>query len=640
MKKILIANRGEIASRVIKTCRRMQIKTVVVYAQDDRDLLYVEQADEAVYIGHGELRDTYLNQSLLLEVANQYDCDGLYPGYGFLSENAEFSKLVTDRGVKFIGPPPEVIHLMGDKKDSKQKMQEIGVPLIPGYHGDEQDSEFLLKEAKKIGFPVLIKATAGGGGKGMRIVYAEAEFKESLGSAKREAVNAFGNDKVLIEKYVTNPRHIEVQLVSDGKGNHFHFFERECSIQRRYQKVVEESPACHISDQLRKNLCETAVKIATCIHYEGAGTIEYILDETGSFYFLEMNTRLQVEHPITEMVTGVDLVELQIRAACGEAFSFGQSDIDQSGHSIECRIYAEDPDNDFLPTSGRIQKVALSKVDIYRLDHSLRDGAMISLNYDPMLAKIIVHGKDRAEALEDMQEALDDVVFGGVKSNRRFLKRILANKKFQQGKYDTNFIQNESEALSPWAYSLKDKVKLIAGALAASNFHHMGFVTYQKKVKLNDEAIDLTITKKSQQSFLIKAYGKSYFFSIEDCEQDLYLLHDGHRDLVKMYSLNTQEHKQIILGSLNAEIFFTPKAYFSGESTYFSEGSLVSPMPGKVFKILVSLGQDVKEGDSLLIMEAMKMEHQIKANKDGRLTKIFFKEGEQVKGGVQLVEIE
>ena len=405
--KILIANRGEIALRVIKTCKKLGIKTVSIYAADDAHLPHASAADECISLGSGALSETYLNQDKIISICKKLNVDAIHPGYGFLSENTKFCKKGEDNQITFIGPHPEAIELMGDKITSKIKMEKLGIPLIPGYHGDNQDEKHLEAEAVKIGFPVLIKATAGGGGKGMRIVHEEKEFRDALGGAKREALNAFGNGDVLIEKYINQPRHIEVQLVSDGVGNHFHFFERECSIQRRYQKVVEESPAPNMSPETKKKICQTAVKIAQGINYIGAGTIEFIMGADESFYFLEMNTRLQVEHPVTEMTTGYDLVELQIKAANGEKFDFSQEDIKQTGHAVECRIYAEDPDQDFLPTNGNIQKIeSFPKVD-YRLDCGYRDGNAISTNYDPMLAKLITWGEDREECLEKMDLALE-----------------------------------------------------------------------------------------------------------------------------------------------------------------------------------------------------------------------------------------
>jgi 3-methylcrotonyl-CoA carboxylase alpha subunit len=469
IKKVLIANRGEIALRVIKTCKEMGIKTVTLYSEEDKNLPHSYSADESFYLGQGSLAETYLNQDKIISIAKETNSDAIHPGYGFLSENTEFCKKVIDNNIIFIGPSVSAIELMGDKKTSKIKMEEIGIPLIPGFHGDSQDPDILKMEADKIGYPVLIKATAGGGGKGMRIVENAEDFIDALGGAKREAMNAFSNDKVLLEKYITNPRHIEVQLVSDSHGNHLHFFERECSIQRRYQKVVEETPSPALDDDLRKRICESAVKISAGINYLGAGTIEYILAPDNSFYFLEMNTRLQVEHPVTEMVTGVDLVRLQLLAAAGEKLGMKQSDIKQNGHSFEVRIYAEDPDNDFLPTIGKIKNIGFSSQENVRLDCGFANNTYISVNYDPMIAKLIVWDTSREKALVKMDRAIDDIKFTGVKTNRDYLKRILKHPKFVQGDVHTHFIKDFGNDLIKEKSTSIVEASMIAAALFSEN---------------------------------------------------------------------------------------------------------------------------------------------------------------------------
>lgn len=447
--KILIANRGEIALRVIRTAREMGIKTVTLYTEEERGLPHCFAGDESVSLGTGPLSETYLNQDKIIQIAKNLGVDAIHPGYGFLSEKASFAKKVTAAGITFIGPSPESIELMGDKKTSKIKIQELGVPSIPGYHGDNQDRDHLIKEGLKIGFPLLIKASAGGGGKGMRIVFKESEFFDALDAAKREAKNAFGDDTVLLERYITSPRHIEIQVMSDGKGNHFHLFERECSIQRRYQKIVEESPSPAVNDDLRAKMTEAALKITRGINYLGAGTIELILDTDGSFYFLEMNTRLQVEHPVTEMVTGLDLVKLQILAAEGKAFDFKQSDLKQTGHAIEVRIYAEDPDNNFMPSIGTINLIGKTTTKGTRLDCGYVDGNEVTISFDPMLAKLISWAETRKQAADQLVEALNDVVFTGLKTNRNYLQRILALPEYLEGKTYTHFVKTYEEKLKP-----------------------------------------------------------------------------------------------------------------------------------------------------------------------------------------------
>ncbi len=463
-KKILIANRGEIALRVVKTCRELGIPCVTLYTQEEIDLPHSKAGDQFVCLGSGSLKDTYLNQDLIIKICKDLGVDGIHPGYGFLSENAAFCKKVTDANIKFIGPSPESMILMGDKTGSKRKMEEVGIPLIPGYHGDEQNSVLLKKEASKIGYPVLVKASAGGGGKGMRIVEAEKLFDEALASAKREALNAFGDDRVLIEKYIQNPRHIEIQVMSDQHGNHTHLFERECSIQRRHQKIVEESPSVALDDNLRSQMCQVATQITKAINYEGAGTIEFILDGDipGAFYFLEMNTRLQVEHPVTELVTGLDLVKLQLEVASGSKLSYQQNDLIQRGHAIELRIYAEDPDNNFLPSIGKIFKVGNTQA---RLDTGYQDGNSVTISFDPMLAKLVVYGSNRSQAISAALSALNDIPFLGLTTNRDYLARILKHDKFIQGETFTHFVETNKDDLSPKDISFEEMSLALAGHL-------------------------------------------------------------------------------------------------------------------------------------------------------------------------------
>ncbi len=468
IKKIMVANRGEIALRVLKTAKEMGIKVVTVYAEDDKSLPHALYADESYSLGSGALSETYLNKNKLIEIAKKAGADAIHPGYGFLSENEEFARLVESSGIIFIGPTPESIVLMGDKIGSKKALEKINVPLTPGYHGDDQSDENLAKEAKKIGYPVLIKASAGGGGKGMRIVHNDSELMEGIRGAKSEGLKSFSSDKVLIEKYVLNPRHIEVQLMSDTHGNHLHFFERECSIQRRYQKVVEETPAPNMSQELRLKVCETAVEIAKGINYRGAGTVEFIMAQDGNFYFMEMNTRLQVEHPVTEMVTGHDLVKYQIMVAQGDKLPVKQSEIKQSGHAIECRIYAEDPDQDFMPSIGKIDRIGTPSLRDVRLDCGFLDGTEVGVNYDPMLAKLVVWGEDRNLAISKTISSLDEVLFLGVKTNRDYLKRILSHKEFVAGHTHTHFIPDYKDDLKARDLGDHDLADII-GALSFSD---------------------------------------------------------------------------------------------------------------------------------------------------------------------------
>ncbi len=462
IRKILVANRGEIALRVIKTAKEMGIKVATVYAEDDKNLPHALFSDEAHSLGLGALSETYLNKKKLIDIAKACGADAIHPGYGFLSENAEFAEMVEKNKIIFIGPTAESIVLMGDKIGSKKALEKINVPMIPGYHGDDQTVAHLAKKAKEIGFPVLIKASAGGGGKGMRIVHQESELEESITGAQSEALKSFSNDKVLIEKYVVNPRHIEVQLMSDTHGNHLHFFERECSIQRRYQKIIEETPAPNLSSELRLKICETAVMISSGINYRGAGTVEFILAPDGKYYFLEMNTRLQVEHPVTEMVTGHDLVRYQIMVAQGDKLPVAQKDIKQRGQAIECRIYAEDPDQNFMPSIGKIERIGTPTLRDVRLDCGFLDGTEVGVNYDPMLAKLVVWGEDRKLAISKTIYSLDEVLFLGVKTNRDYLKRILGHQSFIAGNTHTHFIPDHKSDLEPRKLSDEDMACMVA----------------------------------------------------------------------------------------------------------------------------------------------------------------------------------
>jgi len=464
IKKILVANRAEIATRVIRTASKMGISTVAIYAEDDKNLPYVSFADEAVCLGSGSVTETYLDIDKIINICKTYHVDAIHPGYGFLSENELFAKRVSQEKLIFIGPSPESIKSMGDKVESKKLALEYSVPVVPGYHEQDQSEETLLKEAKKIGFPMLIKASAGGGGKGMRICHKEEDFLNLLSMAKSEALKFFKNDKVLLEKYVTSPRHIEVQVFGDAEGGARHFFERECSIQRRYQKIVEETPSTALSDETRRDICETALRLVRGLKYSGAGTVEFILDENSNFYFLEMNTRLQVEHPITEMITGRDLVDLQIKIAQGEGFNFSQEEVRSFGHAIECRIYAESPEDNFLPQSGVIGFLGRSKDSTIRLDTGYEQGCEVGINYDPMIAKIITFDESREANIRKMREALRNHPFLGMKTNRDFLIKVLEKDSFKSGDYDTHFIQ-ENE----WSVNKIDDEE-IAALLATYHF--------------------------------------------------------------------------------------------------------------------------------------------------------------------------
>lgn len=469
IKKILIANRGEIALRIISTCREMGIKTVTIFTEAEKDYPHAFFSDESYNLGSGPLSSTYLNQNLIIQIAKEAKCDAIHPGYGFLSENSNFVRLVEKSGLIFIGPSAESMEIMGDKIGCKLKMAEWKIPLIPGYNEENQDSSFLEKKAKEIGLPILIKASAGGGGKGMRLVRDIKEFQSSLEGAKREALAAFSDDRVLLEKYIENPRHIEVQVMGDSHGTFLHFFERECSIQRRHQKIIEETPAYNLPNTIRDQITQTAVSLISKLKYLGAGTIEFILADTGEFYFLEMNTRLQVEHPITEMVTQTDLVRLQILVAEGKKIPFTQKDIEQKGHAVEVRIYAENPDAGFLPCVGKILHIGVPTLKNVRLDCGFLEGNDVTINFDPMLAKLISFGANRDISLDKMIHSLDEITFAGVKTNRDYLKRILSTNEYKQGLLTTNFVEIYKEILKPISLTDEQKALSFAALLLTEN---------------------------------------------------------------------------------------------------------------------------------------------------------------------------
>ncbi|MBT3384212.1 MAG: acetyl-CoA carboxylase biotin carboxylase subunit [Prolixibacteraceae bacterium] len=446
--KVLIANRGEIAIRIMRTCRELDIETVAVYSEADRTSLHVRYAHEAYYIGKSPSSESYLNIEKIIDVAKNSGADAIHPGYGFLSENAEFAKRCTEEGITFIGPTPEVIVQMGDKLKAREAMTKAGIPVVPGTKNAIKTEEEALSVIKEIGLPVMIKASAGGGGKGMRLVHEESQVVAAARAARSEAKAAFGDDSVYIEKYINSPHHIEFQILADGHGNAVHLFERECSIQRRHQKMIEETPSPLMTQELRDKMGESAVEAAKAVNYTGAGTIEFLVDNDLNYYFLEMNTRLQVEHPITERVTGIDLVKQQIKIAEGQELEFTQEDLFQKGHSIECRIYAEDPDNNFMPSPGKIYKISEPLGLGVRTDGYVYEGYEIPIYYDSMISKLIVWGKTRDEAINRMRRALYEYKITGVKTSIKFLERIMNNRNFIDGKYDTHFIEKNQEQLA------------------------------------------------------------------------------------------------------------------------------------------------------------------------------------------------
>jgi 3-methylcrotonyl-CoA carboxylase alpha subunit len=620
IKKILIANRGEIACRVIKTCHRLGIAAVAVYSEADAGALHTDLADEAYFIGPAPPRESYLNIEKILEAARKSGADAVHPGYGFLAENADFAQACEKAGLIFIGPPPASIRAMGGKSEAKALMEKAGVPLVPGYHGDRQEEKFLEAEAEKIGWPVLIKASAGGGGKGMRVVKDAGAFLEALAGAKREAKSAFGNDHVLIEKYLESPRHVEIQVFADSHGSCVYLFERDCSIQRRHQKVMEEAPAPGLSQNTREKMGAAAVAAAQAIGYAGAGTVEFLLDADENFYFMEMNTRLQVEHPVTEMITGLDLVALQIKVAQGEKLPFVQADLKINGHAFEARLYAEDPYRDFLPGAGKIRYLQFpAESEVVRVDTGIRDGDTISIHYDPMIAKIITWGKTRKEALETMAFILDDTHVAGPKSNLNFLRALVRNGDFQQGKVSTHFIQAHHDELLPDKMEASSRTLgfAVAGLLRAcrkseggdpwndSSFWSLGGAQ-GSVVKFRDEAGEYEVVARD-------TCGAEPFTVLRDGAQ-LSIIYRGH------------DEELTYIDPLHA-----------GEAEDAGAGKLTAPMPGKVVAVHVIQGAKVKKGQPLVVVEAMKMEHTVTAPMDGEVVEVNVSVGEQVDEKKELV---
>ena len=661
--KILIANRGEIACRVAATARRMGIKTVAVYSDADAHAKHVAACDESVHIGGSAPKDSYLRWERILEAAKQTGAQAVHPGYGFLSENEDFANACKAAGLVFIGPPASAIRAMGLKAESKQLMEKAGVPLVPGYHGAGQDPAMLHKEADRIGYPVLIKASAGGGGKGMRLVEKTEDFAASLESCKREAINSFGNDAVLIEKYVLRPRHIEIQVFGDTQGNCVYLFERDCSVQRRHQKVLEEAPAPGMTEALRKQMGEAAVAAAKAVNYVGAGTVEFIVEQPGGydqpdamkFYFMEMNTRLQVEHPVTEAITGEDLVAWQLQVAAGQPLPKQQSELKIIGHAIEARICAENPENNFLPATGTLhvyRKPACSSFAIsnVRIDDGVREGDAISPFYDSMIAKLIVHGNDRAQALARLDAALAAVRIVGLQTNVQFLRHILATPSFSQAKLDTALIQREEALLfkqrtlgADTAAAAAVVAELLAerGTLTADPFSNRdgwqshGITARRFDFEFGGDKLqaELRYAPEGLTLHVGDAQGPLQFVAQADAVD---LQFNGHRDTVQTWQQGEVVHVFAPRGAV--EITTVDALAHAGDAT--SEGGrLTAPMPGKVVSFAVKAGDKVEKGQPLAVMEAMKMEHTIAAPADGEVVELLFAPGDQVTEGAELLKL-
>ncbi len=668
--KILIANRGEIACRIIKTAQRLGIKTVAVYSTADHKAKHVSMADEAWCIGEAPASDSYLRKDAIIEVALKSNADAIHPGYGFLSENAEFAQLCDDNNLVFIGPPISAIKAMGSKRNAKDIMTKAGVPLVPGYHGSDQSLQNLLASATEMGFPVLLKASAGGGGKGMRIVHAVADFSQSLDSCKREAEASFADDEILVEKYLDQPRHVEIQVFADNHGNIVHLFDRDCSVQRRHQKIIEEAPAPGISEKIRKSMAEVAIKAARAIGYAGAGTVEFLYDGDSKFYFMEMNTRLQVEHPVTEMITGLDLVEWQIRVALDQALPLKQNQIESKGHAFEVRVYAEDPDQDFLPASGSVVHLSTPAESTHvRIDTGIREGDDISIYYDPMIAKLVTWDRNRNSALERLRQALDSFRVVGVQTNLDFLSALSANDSFKNLEISTALIENQKQDLLPGKSEVSDELVAIAAlylmlkrveqakahaALSTDPFSpwHLasGWRSNQQsyhKLKFNDfnrtssaesdsEGMVEAVIHFEEPDFLIEVNENSFKVSGKLDGVNLSLSLSG---LAMDIQVIEHDEKLHILGHGKTAVLGFQDSDHQHENSE-STGNLSAPMPGTIIEIKVEKGQQIHKNQDLLILEAMKMEHTISAPVDGIVTEIFFKQGDMVEEGAELIAIE
>ena len=661
-KKILIANRGEIACRVIKTARGMGIATVAVYSEADANARHVRLADEAVLIGPAAARESYLVADRILEVAKRTGAEAIHPGYGFLSENDEFAEACDRAGIVFIGPPASAIRAMGLKSASKALMEKAEVPLTPGYHGDNQDPAFLASQAEVIGYPVLIKASAGGGGKGMRRVDDPAEFEAALASCKREARNAFGNDDVLVEKYILKPRHIEIQVFGDKHGNCVYLFERDCSVQRRHQKVLEEAPAPGMTPERRVAMGTAAVDAAKAVGYVGAGTVEFIATQDGSFYFMEMNTRLQVEHPVTEMITGLDLVEWQLRVASGEPLPLRQEQLEINGHAMEARIYAEDPDRGFLPSTGRLVHLAPpTETDYVRVDTGVEQGDEITPHYDPMIAKLIVWGADRRQALARMRQALAQYRVVGVSNNVDFLARLVAVPSFANAELDTGLIEREQALLFPPAGEVPADVWLLAALAELLREQRLAEKGAARSREPDSPWRALDGWRLNGRA------GRRLSFRLGDTVQEvgIEVMPGGHRLTVGALQVpargslgdDSELHAQLGERRLRAAVVASSErrhVFFGGRSWPLSlvdtlhvggegedvEGGMFAPMPGKVIALAVEPGTTVEKGAPLIVLEAMKMEHTICAPRKGVVKAFHFAPGDQVTDGVELLDFE
>jgi len=644
LNSVLIANRGEIACRIARTAKRLGMRTIAVYSEADAASPHVHQCDEAYLIGPAPVRESYLSIEKLLKVGQEANAACVHPGYGFLSENPEFAEACAEAGIVFVGPPASAIRAMGLKDRAKALMQQAGVPVVPGYHGDQQDANFLKRKAYEIGYPVLIKAVAGGGGKGMRLVERHADFDTAIEAAKREAASAFGDDRVLIEKYVSAPRHIEIQVFADSHGSAIHLNERDCSLQRRHQKVIEEAPAPGMTPQLRARMGEAAVAAAKAVGYVGAGTVEFIADganglRADGFWFMEMNTRLQVEHPVTEAVTGFDLVEWQFRVANGKRLPIVQADVPLQGHAVEARLYAEDPERGFLPSTGKLVALSFPQADGIRIDSGVEEGGDISPYYDPMIAKVIAHATTRTEALDALAQALDETIVAGPRTNLAFLGALCRSADFRERKFDTSYIANHHDELGLGERGID------AGAAARGVAYLLSRpdCTADTEPKVAASPWDIS------DGFQLSGPRRTTLPILVNGEPDIAVLdYPGGTQRMTVHGAEP---------AADARLIATPSAVYvlrHGRQTLVAlkdfeaadadhidgDGVIRAPMHGKLLAILVRPGEQVTKGHRLAVIEAMKMEHALVAPHDGIVADITAEVGAQMVEGARIMVIE